>query len=87
MTTMAVQQIEDGADLLPNRIHVMPPGKDLTSDGLTFRLAPLSTVSGLPNGFDIFLRFHSEAYERPSSNNYSFGDGQRWECSSRRAQA
>ena len=55
MTTMPVQQIEDGADLLPDRIHVMPPGKDLTSDGVTFRLAPLSNASGLPNRFDIFL--------------------------------
>ena len=55
-TTMPVQQIEDGAVLLPNRIHVMPARKDLTSDGLTFRLAPMSTVFGWPNRFDIFLR-------------------------------
>lgn len=56
VTAMPVQEIYDGAVLLPNRIHVMPPRKDLTSDGLTFRLAPMSTVFGWPNCFDIFLR-------------------------------
>lgn len=55
-TTMPVQQIEDGAVLSPNHVHVMPPREDMTSDGLTFRLAPMSTVYGWPNRFDIFLR-------------------------------
>ena len=54
-TKMPVQQIENRGILLPNRVYVTPPGKDLTTDGIVFQLVPISTVIGLPNGFDIFL--------------------------------
>ena len=41
--------------LLPNRVYVIPPGKDLTTDGIVFRLAPMSTVNGWLDRFNLFL--------------------------------
>lgn len=55
VTTMPVQEIEDGSILLANRIYVVPAEKDLTTDGVLFRLVPVSKLEGWPNGFDIFL--------------------------------
>lgn len=52
---MPVEEIENGSVLFPNTVYVIPPGKDLTTDGSAFRLAPMSTTYGWPDGFDIFL--------------------------------
>jgi two-component system CheB/CheR fusion protein len=56
VTRMPVRQIENGATLRPNCVYVIPPGADLTTDGTVFRLAPMSTAYGSPDGFDIFLK-------------------------------
>lgn len=55
ITKMHVQQIENGSTLLPNRVYVIPPGMDLTTDGTVFHLVPMSKTYGWPNVFDIFL--------------------------------
>ena len=55
VTRMPVQEIEDHSVLLPNRVYVIPPGKDLTTDGIVFQLAPMSTANGWPDGFNLFL--------------------------------
>jgi two-component system CheB/CheR fusion protein len=55
VTRMPVQEIEDRSVLSPNCVYVIPPGKDLTTDGTVFRLAPKRKVWGWPNGFNIFL--------------------------------
>lgn len=55
VTTMPVQEIEEGTILLSNRIYVIPGEKDLTTDGFLFRLVPISKLGGWPDGFDIFL--------------------------------
>jgi two-component system, chemotaxis family, CheB/CheR fusion protein len=56
VTQMPVQQIENGWVLKPNCVYIIPPGTDLTTDGTAFWLAPMSTVYGWPDGFDIFLK-------------------------------
>jgi two-component system CheB/CheR fusion protein len=64
VTNMQVEEIGDGSALLANRVHVIPAGKDLTTDGTVFRLAPMSTVFGWPDGFDIFLRSLAQSTHR-----------------------
>jgi two-component system CheB/CheR fusion protein len=54
-TKMPVQQIKNHSRLLPNRVYVIPAGKDLTTNGFVFRLVPMSNVRRWPDGFDIFL--------------------------------
>jgi chemotaxis response regulator CheB len=54
-TKMPVQQIKNRSILSPNRVYVIPSGKDLTTNGLVFRLVPMSNSYGWPDGFDIFL--------------------------------
>jgi two-component system CheB/CheR fusion protein len=56
VTSMPVQEIKNGATLLPNHVYVVPPGKDLTTDGIVFRLSPISTLYGWPDAFNIFLK-------------------------------
>src|SRR5262249_44973469 len=55
VTGMPVEEIKNGSVLLPNHVYVIPAGKDLTTDGTVFRLSPMSTVYGSPDGFNIFL--------------------------------
>jgi two-component system, chemotaxis family, CheB/CheR fusion protein len=55
ITEMPVQEIKNFSVLLPDHVYVIPPGKDLTTDGAVFRLAPTSITYGWPNGFDLFL--------------------------------
>jgi two-component system, chemotaxis family, CheB/CheR fusion protein len=54
-TNMPLEEIKSGCFLLPNRVYVIPPGSDLTTDGTAFQLGPVSTVHGLPDRFDLFL--------------------------------
>jgi two-component system CheB/CheR fusion protein len=55
VTSMPVQEIGDCSVLLPNHVYVIPPGMDLATDGTVFRLTPMSTVNGWPDGFTLFL--------------------------------
>lgn len=52
---MHVEEIQDGMILSPNCVYVIPPGRDLTTDGNAFWLAPASVKHGWPNTFDLFL--------------------------------
>jgi two-component system, chemotaxis family, CheB/CheR fusion protein len=54
-TKMPVQQIKNHSILLPTRVYVIPSGQDLTTNGLVFRLVPMSNLCGWFDGFDIFL--------------------------------
>jgi two-component system, chemotaxis family, protein-glutamate methylesterase/glutaminase len=54
-TRMHVEEIVDGTILQPNSVYVIPAGKDLTTDGEVFWLAPASKIKGWPNTFDLFL--------------------------------
>ena len=54
-TSMQVQEVRDGSLFQPNTVYVMPGGKDLTIARDAFRLDPMSTLRGLPDGFDIYL--------------------------------
>lgn len=56
VTDMQVEEIENGMALEPNRVYVIPVGKDLTTDGKAFLLVPASVTYGWLNTFDIFLR-------------------------------
>jgi len=55
ITSMPVEEIESGTILRPNHVYVIPVGKDLTTDGRAFWLAPTTVRYGLPNTFDLFL--------------------------------
>lgn len=54
-TPMHVEEILDGTIIQPNRVYTNPPGQEVTTDGDTFWLDPLTRMRGLPNTFDIFL--------------------------------
>lgn len=54
-TRMHVEDIADGTVIRPNCVYIGPAGKDLTTDGESLRLTPVSKVNGWPNTFDIFL--------------------------------
>lgn len=54
-THMRVKEIENGTVLHPNCVYVIPSGKDLTTDGKAFWLAPASVKYGRRNTFDLFL--------------------------------
>jgi two-component system, chemotaxis family, CheB/CheR fusion protein len=56
VTHMQVQEIESGMVLEPDCVYVIPSGKDLTTDGTAFSLAPASVSHGRLNTFDLFLR-------------------------------
>lgn len=55
VTPMRVEEILDGSVFQPNRVYVIPAGKDLTIEGGAFCLVPASTVHGWPDAFDIYL--------------------------------
>jgi two-component system, chemotaxis family, CheB/CheR fusion protein len=55
VTNMPVEEIKSGCFLVANRVYTIPPGSDLTTDGTTFQLGPVSTVHGWPDRFDLFL--------------------------------
>lgn len=55
VTDMRVEEIKSGTVLCPNCVYVIPAGKDLTTDGSVFCLAPASVRYGRCNTFDLFL--------------------------------
>lgn len=55
VTRMRVQEVKNGSVISPNCVYVIPAGKDLTTDGTRLWLAPISTVYGGFDGFDVFL--------------------------------
>jgi len=54
-TRMSVGEAEDGTVLAPDHVYIIPPGKDMTTDGNSLSLAPCSVPRGWPTTFDIFL--------------------------------
>jgi len=54
-TRMPVAEIEHGTVLAPDRVYIIPAGRDMTTDGTSLSLAPSSSPRGWPRTFDIFL--------------------------------
>jgi len=50
-TAMPVNQVEDGAVLSPNQVHVIPPGVGMTISSLTLSLRPRETAGTTIDGF------------------------------------
>ena len=54
-TSLAVQVAEDGLELAPNGVYLIPPGKTMTLEGCQLRLAP-RPPDQLVLPIDMFLR-------------------------------
>jgi len=54
-TLMSVGEVEDGTVLAPDHVYIIPPGRDMTTDGNSLSLSPCSAPRGWPTTFDIFL--------------------------------
>ena len=61
-TAMDVIEIEQGMTLEPNRVFIMPPGKDMTIHRGKFELKTTPGPKGLPTTISSFLLSLSEAY-------------------------
>jgi hypothetical protein len=61
-TAMPVTEVEQGMSLEPNRVFIMPPGKDMKISRGTFDLETTPGPRGLPTTITVFLRSLSEAY-------------------------
>jgi two-component system, chemotaxis family, CheB/CheR fusion protein len=61
-TSMDVTEIEQGMALEPNRVFIMPPGKDMTINGGKFDLKITAGPKSLPTTISSFLLSLSEAY-------------------------
>ncbi len=48
---MPVKQVEDGAVLCPNQVHVIPPSAGMTISGITLSLRPRETAGTTIDGF------------------------------------
>jgi two-component system CheB/CheR fusion protein len=55
-TRMTVEEVEDGTVLAPDHVYILPPGRDMTTDGNLLWLAPSSSPHGWPHTFDVFLK-------------------------------
>jgi two-component system, chemotaxis family, protein-glutamate methylesterase/glutaminase len=55
-TAMQVELITDGLCLLPNRVFIIPPRRDLHVSEGGFRLQPISKPHGWPDIITVFLR-------------------------------
>jgi len=62
-TAMPIVEVEQGMRLVPNRVFLMPPGKDMTIEGDVFDLVTKSKRRGWPVTISIFLRSIAAAYE------------------------
>jgi chemotaxis response regulator CheB len=62
-TPMPVQVIEDGLQILPNHVYVIPPACDLRLDGGRFVLEPISKPRGWSNVITIFLESMAHNWE------------------------
>ena len=54
-TRMPVDLIASGAKLRPNRVYVIPPGRELTVHDGAFHLSPLAEKRGWPTVITVFL--------------------------------
>jgi len=54
VTTMEVVEAKEGMRLQPNRVHVAPPQKAITTDGMVLRLKRTEVI-GWPTSIDAFL--------------------------------
>jgi len=61
-TTMPVSEVKQGMSLEPNRVFIMPPGKDMTISRDKFDLKTTPGPRGLPTIITGFLGSISEAY-------------------------
>jgi two-component system, chemotaxis family, protein-glutamate methylesterase/glutaminase len=64
VTAMPVREVAQGMRLEPNRVFVMPPHMDLTTDGRAFQLQTISRPPGWPKTISIFLRSLAEVCGR-----------------------
>ncbi len=55
-TTMQVVQIEDGMEVQPNHVYVIPPNCDLTLNGLKFHIGDRDSTRSMNTTIDIFFR-------------------------------
>jgi two-component system CheB/CheR fusion protein len=55
ITAMAVTDVEDGMQIVPDRVFVAPPRFEITLDADLFRLAPLPHRRGWPTTISTFL--------------------------------
>ena len=62
-TEMPVTLITEGLDLQPNRIFIIPPGRDLHVLDGEFRLKPISKPRGWPDVITVFLRSLTENWD------------------------
>jgi chemotaxis response regulator CheB len=62
ITAMAVIEVEDGMLLRPNRVYLMPPGKEMRVNIDKFTLRPNLKSRGWPITITLFLRSLAEAY-------------------------
>ena len=61
VTTMPVSEVENGMLLEPNRVYLMPPGKDMRVNADKFTLRPSLKPRGWPITITLFLRSLAEA--------------------------
>jgi two-component system CheB/CheR fusion protein len=61
---MPVVEVEQGMRLQPNRVFLMPPGKEMTVNGGNFVLQTMRRPRGWPITINLFLLSLAEAYGR-----------------------
>jgi len=62
-TAMPVELITDRLLIQPNRVFIIPEGRDLHVEGGNFRLTPISKPRGWPNVITVFLRSLTEYWD------------------------
>lgn len=62
-TTMPVQLIDEGMDLEPNTVFIIPSARDLHVLDGEFRLEPISKPYGWPDVITVFLRSLTENWD------------------------
>ena len=61
-TAMPVAEVTQGMPLEPNRVYVMPPGKDMTVNGGKFDLRTTPPARGWPKTISVIMLSLAEAY-------------------------
>ncbi|MDF1586199.1 chemotaxis protein CheB [Marinimicrococcus flavescens] len=59
-TELPVRQIEDGSEVAPGRVYLIPPNASLTIEAGRLRLAPFSEPRGFRRPIDVFFRSLAE---------------------------
>jgi two-component system CheB/CheR fusion protein len=62
VTAMPVLDVQEGMLLEPNRVHLMPPGVEMTVKNNEFALQPPRQSRGWPTTISVFLHSLAEAY-------------------------